>query len=516
VATAAGLSGLISQANSISNKLDPFHNYRNQDYLGVWFQCQETSSWWTVRKPPLYGPILHADLETGFNKHKELNLTRLDWKTRPPPGQAGWAVICAVIFPGRTDSGLYPTPTISTEEKMKSLDKMHLMRYSTHACVSLSRTALITMLLLTNARAAFSYGDASGFRAGYPSYYGQWYIDWPSGREALVRFSFHDYGWLKQSAKAYPESFLQRPDRCIQMGAGVIVASDFQLAFCGRKPPGTYVLEKITKGYSGAHGSRHLYSIMGGKVHEVDYLSARRVELSSNVREENSDNVNEEVTSGADEWLSSKPNEEISGHEHEDPFNKKDLELEVLSTDKEFLKPVIFRVPEHVRKEIEHALDCLPWNSLSWSIHRGMRDILLEYSKPIMNRFRRQLAELLKNSVLSQSTKQALIEKYWKEPFVSDNMGEMAASAVRLGGGDSGDSVRVVTDIMYVLFKGTRRSISLKDLDEVEFWRLPEKQRMVKDDLVWAVALTKVFVLEWSIEFDYQMYHNIPIYLKFA
>ena len=180
------------------------------------------------------------------------------------------------------------------------------------------------------------------------------------------------------------------------------------------------------------------------------------------------------------------------------------------------MQPVIFIASDDVRKAIEHALDCLPWNSLSWSIHRGMRDILLEYSKPIMNRFRRQLGELLKNSVLSQSTKQALLEKDWKEPFISDNMGDMAASAVRLGGGDSGDSVRVVTDIMYVLFKGNRRSIPLKDLDEVEFWRLPEEQRMVKDDLVWAVALTKVFVLEWSIEFDYQMYHNIPIYLKFA
>jgi hypothetical protein len=110
------------------------------------------------------------------------------------------------------------------------------------------------MLVLTNARPAFSYSDASGFRAGYASYNGQWYITWQIGQPAVIQFSPHDSH--KTDADVYPLSFTQRTNCCPRMVAGVIAApSSLQLAFCGRRPPGIYVLEYVVKGFP-AHMGR--------------------------------------------------------------------------------------------------------------------------------------------------------------------------------------------------------------------------------------------------------------------
>jgi hypothetical protein len=125
-----------------------------------------------------------------------------------------------------------------------------------------------------------------------------------------------------------------------------------------------------------------------------------------------------------------------------------------------------------------------------------------------MDRFRSELAALLKRTV---STKPYLLErKGWESNFVRSSMGEMAASAVLLGKGNSGDLVRVVTDIMLALVD----EWGMDHLDEVHFWRLPDEEKEL--NMVGAVALTKVFIVEWSNEFDYQMYHDLPVNLKFA
>jgi hypothetical protein len=491
--TAVGLGGLLSQASAINDKLDPFHSHRTPTYLGFWYGHQEKSSWWTVKKPPLYGTVLVANLEDGFCGKQIVHLTRLPLFT--PPGKAGWAIILAIFHPEKPFSLRMTSTSIDEAEKAteytkekkiaatedipphekrdrrtqwKSMERMQLVRYQAHACVSVSRTSLITMLVLTNARPAFSYSDASGFRAGYASYNGQWYITWPIGQEAVVQFSSHDSH--KKSTDVYPPSFAQRTDRCTQMVAGVIAApSGMQVAFCGRKPPGTYVLEYAMKGFPGAHGSRHLYNMLGGKVYEVDYIFARSLDKSTGVNDDY-------------------------------------LELRVPSKDSS--EDITFLVPQREQEIIAQALDCLPWNHLSWSIHRGMRDILIAYSKPTMDRFRSELAALLKRTV---STKPYLLErKGWESNFVRSSMGEMAASAVLLGKGNSGDLVRVVTDIMLALVD----EWGMDHLDEVHFWRLPDEEKEL--NMVGAVALTKVFIVEWSNEFDYQMYHDLPVNLKFA
>lgn len=81
------------------------------------------------------------------------------------------------------------------------------------------------------------------------------------------------------SNDVYPASFERRIDKCIQMTAGVIVApelSSLKCAFPGRKSPGDWFLEYQLKGFPDAHGSRHLYNMMGGKVFEIDFFLARK------------------------------------------------------------------------------------------------------------------------------------------------------------------------------------------------------------------------------------------------
>jgi hypothetical protein len=67
-----------------------------------------------------------------------------------------------------------------------------------------------------------------------------------------------------------------------------------------------------------------------------------------------------------------------------------------------------------------------------------------------------------------------------------------------------------VTDIIRALV----HNWTLNQLDDVHFWRLHDKEGEL--NLAGAVALTKIFMLELSNEFDYQMYHDPPIKLKFV
>jgi hypothetical protein len=209
--------------------------------------------------------------------------------------------------------------------------------------------------------------------------------------------------------------------------------------------------------------------MLGGKVYEVDYMFARTFKV---------------------------------------PHHAKENYLELRVPSKNSPDDTILLAPKAEQGAIAQALDCLPWNHISWSIHRGMRDILLAYSKPTMDRFRLALANLLKDFVSSHPD---LLERQgWESNFVRTSMGEMAASAILLGKGNSGDLVRVVTDIMLA----RANEWTVEQLDEVHFWRLPDEEKSLTVE--GAVALTKVFIVEWSNEFDYQMYHDLPINLKFG
>ncbi|KAH7304687.1 hypothetical protein B0I35DRAFT_444749 [Stachybotrys elegans] len=479
-ATTIGLGGLISQASAINDKMDPFHEHRTVEYLGVWFERQAAFPWWRIVKPPLQGPSISANLSAGFCNKQTLHVVRVPLR---PSGKAGWAVILS-IFNIHAPKRVNPTSDGQAEKasddaavtkrsgrltpfncEWSPLEQQPLIRHQRHACITISRTTLVTMMCITNARVVFQYCDAAGFRAGYGSYSGQWYITWQIGQEAVVSFAPHDSH--SAATDVYPVSFKQRVDRCIQMVCGIISseAGEFQVAFCGRKPPGTYNLEHVAKGFPGAHGSRHLFNMMGGKVFEVDFMYARQTDQVA---------------------------------------PPDGLVLLVPSTEKG--KKTQFIIPKTEEEIIKKALDHLPWASLSWSIHRGLKDILVAYAKPVMDQHRKELADLLKRTC---NEKPHLLDRRgWNPSFVRNNMGDMAASAILAGGGNSGDLVRVVTEIVLALVDDW----PVSRLDEVSFWTLPEREFGLQG----VVALTKLFVVEWSNEFDYQMYHDLPINLYFG
>ncbi|KAI8966563.1 hypothetical protein F5Y11DRAFT_108337 [Daldinia sp. FL1419] len=496
--TTVGLGGLISQASAINDQLDPFHANRTAEYLGIWFQRQQRFPWWRITKPPPLGPAIAARMADGFCGVNVLHVTRIPVALS---GKAGWSMILAMFnhdvpslyalaeeggekgAGGRASGSM---ATLASEEgretrcaQAQSASWSHvarkpLKRHQTHACIVMSRTTLVTMLVVTNGRPVFQYSDASGFRAGYASYCGQWYITWPIGQEAIVKFAAHD---SIGATEVLPRSFPQRVDRCGQMVSGVVSSptSDFAVGFGGRKASGTYRLEYAPKGFQGAHSGRHLYNMLGGRAFDVDFLYAR-------------------------------PSVSDAGAE--------DLTLDLPSKDTGD-RTVIMIVPSAEEDVIKRALDSLPWTCLSWSMHRGLRDILLAYGRPAMNHYRKPLASLLQQTVTERP--EVFRSRGWDPEFVRNSMGHMAASAILSGGGNSGDSVRVVTDIAAV-YAG--QSWGLERLDEVNFWRprtwSGSPQETPGLDVEAVVALTKFFVLEWSQEFDYQLYHHLPISLYFG
>ncbi|SMR64500.1 unnamed protein product [Zymoseptoria tritici ST99CH_3D1] len=168
-------------------------------------------------------------------------------------------------------------------------------------------------------------------------------------------------------------------------------------------------------------------------------------------------------------------------------------------------------VPSNEQAIIAHVLDCLPWNHLSACIAASATSSL-----PTPNPSWTPTALYSQTSVRETVTinPEALIAQGWHPHIVRSSMGDMAASAILAGQGDSGDLVRVVTAIVRVIAEGW----SVEELDCVDFWRRQGAGRSVLErlDVASAVALTKVFVVEWSQEFDYQMYHDLPTSLYFA
>ena len=234
------------------------------------------------------------------------------------------------------------------------------------------------------------------------------------------------------------------------------------------------MLKYVVKGFPGAHGSRHLYNMMGGKFYEVGFMSAITT-------------LDFAIPEGA-------------------------LLLDLPGTNEDKRRRVRMIVPVECHDKIKWTLDCLPWNSLSWSIHRGMRDILLAFGKPVMNEFRSELADLLKATVADNPV--ALDNIGWNPEFVRKSMGDIASSAIMDGNGDSGDLVRVVTDVARAYLGHTELDRHFEALDEIRFWRLPAAERRL--DRAGLIALTKFFVLEWSIETDYQLYHQLPLTMNFG
>lgn len=474
--TVIGLGSLITQASIIIDKLDPFNAIRNENYLGPWVTRQPRSSRWAFVKPPPVGPVITANLRDGFCGHRVIQMSRVP---RKAVGEAGWTVLLGVMHlapiqctPAITSPGhdvekalVYePAYPINCMLAWKDRETTELVRHGSLACISIDRTTLITLLSITNARTIFSHSNAAGYRAAYAGYNGEWYVEWPLGSPATVRLTPMDPIFAGKDVQ--PPSYERRVDRCVQMTTGVIYSSEFRCAFPGRKPPGRYVLKYIPKGFIGAHGARHLYNIMGGVAYEIDYLLPCKLEP-----------------------------------EDEDPQGAMKL---ILPSREEDADLVMF-VPMKEQELLAQAMDLLPWASLSWSIHRGMQDILLAFSKPRMDRRRAELAVFLQQAV--HENKEKFEARGWNRDFVHHKMADVAQNAVVSGRGKSADLVRVVTEIVQMKY-----GLTAEEMDETTFWRKNESEL----DQQAIVGLTKCFILEWSTDIDYQLYHKLPLKMRFG
>ncbi|KAI9812597.1 MAG: hypothetical protein M1827_004586 [Pycnora praestabilis] len=515
--TTIGLGSLMTQAGAIHNQLDPFNKTRGADHLGVWVSRQPKRAWLEVTKSPPVGPVITGKLSTGFCGNNMVYLTR---KPTERIGKATWTAILAVFHPK-------PTPSAQREGKdekasqegfivvqiedsnalashdagdWESLPTKPLIQHGGTACTSISRTALITLMAMANARPIYRHSGDAGHRAAYASYNGLWTIEWPLGGAAVVRLSPHDSH--AAGTDVYPPAFARRVDKCIEMLAGIITntspkaitnshirsyggsaeenAEHFKVGFPGRKGPGDWILEFHSRGFGGAHGSRHLYNMMGGIVYEVDMLSRRKMDTGEDMK--------------------------LKADEHTLSLELPSLEIDHTAT---------LYVPMREQQVIARALDNLPWTTLSWSMHRGMQDILLAYGRPTMNAYRSAFASALVDALKARP--QDLEARGWDGTFIRQFMGDMTRSSVMSRGGNSGDLVRVVTDVAILLCNNCAES----RLDETIFWRSVigedaegfdvRAEGGLDSDTI--IALTKFFVLEWSVEFDYQIYHDFPMEL---
>lgn len=126
----------------------------------------------------------------------------------------------------------------------------------------------------------------------------------------------------------------------------------------------------------------------------------------------------------------------------------------------------IVLVPPLEQEKLATALDCLPWSQLGWSVHRGLQCLLVAYAKPIMDLFREALASKFQTAVTTEQNQLTLKLWGWKDSFIKNHMGCIAANSLKVSGGSSGDNVCIVTDIAKLLVEG-----SPVDLDETRFCR---------------------------------------------
>lgn len=522
--TSFGLISLLSQTNSIRDLLDPFRESRGRKFLGPFWALRQPRPRalglpFQGDKPPI-GPVINANLREGFCGEGCVRLSRLP---TTETGLATWTAVLGIVHADErlddqhgdfkrlqsnttasfsipetfsslqavvVEKSIHPAPTSSRiiSHQWTHLPSTPLLRHAGTTCIPIKRATLIVLLLMTNARPIYDHKDAAGLRASYASYNGLWTIVWPLGEACRVSFSPHDSH--QRGTDVYPEMFSCRVSKCIDMLAGVVAAGTFKVAFPGRCGLGTYVLDYVVKGFPGAHGSRHLYNMMGGKVYEVDRLVMRRT------KEFESGNYPQEYLTVP-----------VMSHMKHTPAN--------VLINKTTAFPILLR-----------ALDNLPWSSLSWSIHRGLRDLLLAIGTPTMNACRSNLASQLRRAVLSHPDN--LIAAGWDADFAHTSLPDMVSGAILAERGNSGDLVRCVTDVVEKCICGDSWTIS--DLDSTSSWQDNEFFVCELLDAAWArrrregewdeeeelgvdqvIALTKFFVLEWSVEFDYQMYHDLPI-----
>ena len=495
--TALGLGSLVTQIGAYRSLLDPFHGNRGAACLGPWADDEDFRSHLYLKRLTPRGPIIQGKYTQGLCG---LNMIHVSRKPVGQVGRASWTVILETFHP----ESLNPQPVLLLEGKLGAsnskivpMDSSWKGRLPTHtlikhrdkACTTITRTAFITCLVLANAYQIYKYSGAAGLRVAYSGYTGSWEVQWPLGGSAEVEFfplDSHD-----PVQEMHPRTFERRVDKCILMLMGVIQGPAVgKIGFPEPKDSGYSVLELQKNGFI-AHGkTTHLYNMMGGNYYDVDYL-LRRTLYSADKPPENAVKI-------------SIPTPELD-------LNRK----AVRPWDQDQQSSYVY-VPEDEQHMLAAALDSLPWSPLSWSVHRGMQCLLVAYGEATMKAYRPALAFTLREAI--NTYPKELEAGGWNSKFVRDYMADTAAASVVMDGGDSGDSVRIVTAAALLLWNG-----SDEGLDETQFWRSQvdktdvgeiDASTLLEPDVV--IALTKLFVLEWSNELDHKLYEDLPLEMLVA
>ena len=231
------------------------------------------------------------------------------------------------------------------------------------------------------------------------------------------------------------------------------------------------MLTLLLKRFGAQRSAADLYNKLGGEAHKVDFFFR--------------------------EWLED---------ESVPPLHVRVLTVSSLIEDES--STVYLRQAEATA--IADCLDHLPWSPIAWSIHRGMKDILIAYAYPYMMAYREVLAEELGKAVQSHVT--ALHNSGWKKEYIVQSMAQQAQSAIRGDGRCSGDVCRIISAIAESLWDKSQA-----EMDHTTFWSrhvdVPAAREQVSEALTpdGVVALVKAFFVWWSHEFDYDIYYKLPL-----
>ena len=508
--TLIGLSSLILQLSNFQQFFDPFRDYRGSEWLGPWAQPEKSNLLSSMKAKSPTGPRIDGDYIKGICGLHELHVSR---KPQGLTGKASWTAILAILHPGAVPNprthwkeenikaeilgiSIAKLPDKSWKQRLED-QEIELIKHRDKICSTITRTAFVTCLVLSNSYQLYKYSDASGLRAAYSGYSGTWQVHWPLGGFAEIEFfplDSHD-----EDQEKHPLSFPRRVDKCILMLLGILECKPLgKIAFPEPKEEGSSVLELLKRGFI-AHGKpTHLFNMMGGNPYEVDYLYRRSLTPDS------------AATLAADPNVISLtiPTPELD-------LNRKPLASWPQSRKHSTI--YIYPAEEHL---LATALDCLPWSPLGWSIHRGMQCLLRAYGERVMARYRKCFAQTLKTAI--ETYPDVLEAEGWSPSITRGYMGDNSATSVMASGGDSGDSVRIVTAAARLVVSQSGHDEAV--LDETTFWRslvgtkipgeeVPVDAVLGVDEVV---GLTKLFVLEWSNELDHMLYEDLPLFMLVA
>lgn len=501
------LVAILPALYSIRALLDPFEGARGRQHLGIWANLK----WhWTLMRPPPQGPVIEADLHTCLG----CDTIYLSGHPLPGTGIPSWTtflrefhasdlrVTRSIAFgnfsnhPDRVEKGLAwdfnynrnvrdeishlvnSGKTHSSEEYWKKeLKKQTLVMYNGIASTIIDSTTLIVFILLSQMTAEYRHDGPMGLSITFVGYTGKLRIK--SATETVVEYeAFRD---VQKGQNPYPISFCRKPRDCVHMGLGVVDRNpEDKIAFDDRKPGDgkSYVITLQRKGYHAQGYANDVYDLMGGRSIDVDFLVYEPVEDDQ-----------ARMTAGLYSFKAE------SGYS--------------------------LYLDQHMYAILADCLDKLPWSVLGWSIHEGMKDVLLGFASASLDLYRQELAILFRMAATTYADN--LIAKEWKEGFVRTRVPDIVGAAFddRL---KSGNVCRVIAALAEEIWEhGLPTSTTAHqpaDLitEPTKFWKdqlkdpqhwfvKPVKKSLDPDGVV---ALTKAYFLKCSYDFDYRVYHKLP------